>query len=53
MPTDSLRGILGSFKNYCTRTFRTAIRPDVDVSTNDVAGGTEKILEILPPGLIR
>ena len=53
MHTDSLRGILGSFEHYCARTFWSAICTDIDVSTNDVARGTEEILKILPPSLVR
>jgi len=53
IPTDSLRGILGSFEDYRARTFGATICANVDISTNYVSRGTEKIFEVLPPGLIR
>lgn len=52
MPTDSLCGILGCFKDNRAGTFRATICTDVDVSTNDIARSTEQIFEILPPCLI-
>ena len=50
--TDSLLGILRSFENHCATAFRSTIRPNIDVSANNVARGSEQIFQVLPPGLI-
>jgi hypothetical protein len=53
IPTDSLRGGLGSFKDNRAGTFGATIRANVNISTNDIARGAEKIFEVLPSSLIR
>ena len=51
--TDGLLSILGSFEDHRTASFGPTIRPNVDVSADDVARGSKQILQVLPAGLVR
>ena len=50
--TDRLLSILSSLKDHRTRTFSTAIRPNIDIGADDIAGSTEKVFKVLPSCLI-
>ena len=50
--TDRLLSIFSSLKDHRTRTFSTAIRPNIDIGADDIAGSTEKVFKVLPSCLI-
>lgn len=51
--TNCLLCILGGLEHYRAGSFRSAIQSNIDISPDDVTSSTEKILQVLPTGLIR